>query len=116
QVAAAVRFEGVCQGRLLFDRKLQFIEIENAGIVKAPLDEIGCLAHRHLTRRYSRPDLRCLARLQNELATAGLDVHLSVDYAQNPNAVFAGLDMKLGASDGCDGGLVAQLHLTWLVT
>src|SRR5439155_77170 len=53
---------------------------------------------------------------QDELPTAGLDVHLSLDYAQNPSAVFMGLDMKLGASDGCDCSLVAQLHLTWFVT
>src|SRR5206468_4979697 len=92
------------------------LEINDGGIVKAPLDQVGCLAHWHLARRSSGPDFCGVTRLQTELATAGLNVHLAVDDAQNPDAVLAGLDVKLGAPDGRDCGLIAQLQLAPSVT
>jgi hypothetical protein len=111
QVAATVRFDGNRQRRLRIAREFQFLGIDHGGIVKAPLDQVGCLAHWHLARRSSRPDFRGVPGLQTELATAGLNVHFAVDHAQNPNAILAGLDVKFGSADSRHCGLITQFQL-----
>src|SRR6266581_4843291 len=62
---------------MLFTREFQFLEIDDGGIVKARLDQVGCLAHWHLAWRSSRPNFRGVPRLD------GIDV-VKVNYEGKP--------------------------------